>query len=454
MQQKPSVPRWLWWLFGCSLVIGFIVFCSCGIGGFFAYRLVKQELPPPVTLADIQKIVPDLPIYPKAQFDERLTNSLQSRFSWRALMGVYRETQFYLYFRTGDPFEKVKNWYRRQLIQIGWEYCETDDFFSRGGETLIVAKNPLGGFFLYYGNTALPDWFIQRLEERVKQNSNDSEAQASLAYGYFCFGRWQDSQQALQRAMQKPLHNKDAQRRLAKLLLWIGSDEKVLPIVRAYGDDAPWWLFEEARLLLRLGKWKEAEQVLTSALSPVARKEGWSDWFLMLRGIARWKQNKLKEALSDFEDAYRLEQSWWQLAAWSNWRLGKRERTREIVRAAAQEGYGNAENILKHGREAVWLGIVSAHAPYWLTKRWFEGAKVQGKWAVEVICAPESQNETTLKDAVVFAVNGQPFISDNEFWHRLRTMSERAKVGDAVKFSIWRRGKVEQVIVKFEPFFK
>ncbi len=254
--------------------------------------------------------------------------------------------------------------------------------------------------------------------------------------------------------MQKPLHNKDAQRRLAKLLLWVGSDEKVLPIVRAYGDDAPWWRFEEARLLLRLGKWKEAEQVLTSAFSPVARKEGWSDWFLMLRGIACWKQNKLKEALSDFEDAYRLEQSWWQLTAWSNWRLGKRERAREIVSAAAKEGYKDAVSILKRGRGAGWLGIVSAHSPYWLTKRWFEGAKVQGKWAVEVLFAPESQNETMLKDAVVFAVNGQPFISDNEFWHRLRTMSERAKVGDAVKFSIWRRGKVEQVIVKFEPFFK
>jgi tetratricopeptide (TPR) repeat protein len=275
-----------------------------------------------------------------------------------------------------------------------------------------------------------------------------------LAYGYFCFGQWQESQKALQRAMRKPLRTKNAQLRLAKLLLWIGSDEKVLPIARAYGGDDAYWRFNEARLLLKLGKWKEAEQVLNSALSSATLSENWEDWLHALRGIARWKQNKLQQALSDFEQAYQIDTSWWQLTAWANWRLGKKERTREIIQMAAQEGYSDAKSILKRGKKAVWLGIVSAHAPYWLTKRWFKGAKVQGKWAVEVICVPDSKNEALLKEGVVFAVNGQLFGSDREFWRHLDSLSERARYGETVNLSVWRRGKVEQVTVKFEPFFK
>ncbi len=454
MRQKLSVPRWIWWVFGCSFVVGFILLCSCGVGGFFAYQLVQQELPPPVTLADIKKAIPDLPIYPQAKFDERRTNFIVNRSLRRALM--VDETIFILYFETADPFEKVKGWYQRQLPPLGWEYSETEDFFYRGGESLMIVRGLFSKFkfTLAYGSCALPDWLINRLEERVKQNPEDCDAWASLAYGYFCFGQWHESQKALQRATQKPLRTKDAQLRLAKLLLWIGSDEKVLPIIRAFGRDDAYWRFNEARLLLKLGKWKEAEQVLTSALASAAFSKDWEDWFHALRGIARWKQNKFQQALSDFEQAYQINTSWWQLTAWANWKLGKKERTRKIIQMAAQEDYSDAKSILKRGKKAVWLGIISAYSPYWLTKRWFEGAKVQGKWAVEVICVPESQNEALLKDAVVFAVNGQSFGSDQEFWHRLDSISEQAKEGETVNLSVWRRGKVEQVTVKFEQFFK
>ncbi|MFN4179651.1 MAG: hypothetical protein ACK4I8_05020, partial [Armatimonadota bacterium] len=450
--QKPSVPRWIWWMFGCTLVAGFILLCSCGIGGFFAYQLVQRELPPPVTLADIKKAIPDLPIYPRAKFDEWRTNLILNRSLQRALM--VSDTVLILYFETTDPFKKVKDWYHRQLLSLGWEYFE--GYFYRGGETLEVRRDPYGnfGFALFYSSCVLPDWFVNRLEERVKRNPNDFEAWAFLAYGYFCLGRWKESQKALQRAMQKPLRSKDAQLRLARLLLWIGSDKKVLPIVRAFGRDDAGWRFDEARLLLKLGRCKEAEQVLTSALASAAFSKKWKDWFHVLRGIARWKQNKLQQALSDFEQAYQIDTSWWRLTAWANWKLGKRERAREIVQTAAQEGYSDAESILKRGKKAVWLGIVAASAPSWLTKRWFEGAKVKGKWAVEVIFVPESQNEALLKEGVVFAINGQLFGSEGEFWRHLDSLSERARYGETVNFSVWRRGKVEQVTVKFEPFFK
>ncbi|MFN3422827.1 MAG: hypothetical protein ACK40X_14030, partial [Armatimonadota bacterium] len=62
--------------------------------------------------------------------------------------------------------------------------------------------------------------------------------------------------------------------------------------------------------------------------------------------------------------------------------------------------------------------------------------------------------EALLKDAVVFAVNGQLFGSGREFWYRVESISERAKDGETVNLSVWRRGKVEQVTIKFEPFFK
>jgi hypothetical protein len=48
------------------VVIGFIVLCSCGIGSFFAYRFYRETVGPPITLADVKRMLSDLPIYPNA----------------------------------------------------------------------------------------------------------------------------------------------------------------------------------------------------------------------------------------------------------------------------------------------------------------------------------------------------------------------------------------------------
>ncbi|MFZ8852364.1 hypothetical protein [Fervidibacter sp.] len=66
MQRSSNIPRWLWWFLGCSVVIGFIVLCSCGIGSFFAYRFYRETVGPPITLADVKRMLPDLSIYPNA----------------------------------------------------------------------------------------------------------------------------------------------------------------------------------------------------------------------------------------------------------------------------------------------------------------------------------------------------------------------------------------------------
>jgi len=96
MQRSSNIPRWLWWFLGCSVVVGFIVLCSCGIGGFFAYRFYRETVGPPITLADVKRMLPDLPIYPNA-----LPTSLMAT-------STFAEDQFalYLFFQTQDPLEK------------------------------------------------------------------------------------------------------------------------------------------------------------------------------------------------------------------------------------------------------------------------------------------------------------------------------------------------------------
>ncbi|MCX7969907.1 MAG: hypothetical protein N3B10_15645, partial [Armatimonadetes bacterium] len=70
-------------------------------------------------------------------------------------MDKFGETNFVLYFRTEDNFEKVKNWYRQLLLLLGWEYDEDEGFFHRGGESLDIRIHPFG-FEIAYSSDALP----------------------------------------------------------------------------------------------------------------------------------------------------------------------------------------------------------------------------------------------------------------------------------------------------------
>jgi hypothetical protein len=118
MQRSSNIPRWLWWFLSCSVVIGFIVLCSCGIGSFFSYRFYRETVGPPITLADVKRMLPDLPIYPNAELDKMLTNFPTSRMT----ASIFTGDQFalYLFFQTQDPLEKVLEWYRLEMKRRGW----------------------------------------------------------------------------------------------------------------------------------------------------------------------------------------------------------------------------------------------------------------------------------------------------------------------------------------------
>ena len=471
MQRSSNIPRWLWWFLGCSVVVGFIVLCSCGIGGFFAYRFYREAFGPPITLADVKQMLPDLPIYPNAELDERLTNFPTSRMATSTFMAD--RFVLYLFFQTQDPPEKVLEWYRREMKRRGWmeiplpktqvpEWAKriggvgslSSIDFSRGGNSVFVQTMPAAtvgrnSFGLLCSVIGVPEWEMKRLEEQVKRNPNDSEAWASLAFGYFCAGKWVESQKALREALEKsksrPIRSLRAQRRLAKLLLWVGDDPKVLPIVRSYGDYTFDFQFSLAKMLFRFKKWQEAEQTLTSALvSLTPEYEGWRDWLHILRGIARWHQGKRKEAIEDFERAYKIDRGWFDAVVWA---YG--QEVKQILQEAAKANIPLAQTLPRKGRKAVWLGILPIREPDWLSGRWMEGVGVKGEWAVEVLCFP-TRNASKFNGAVVFAINGQPIRNWQEFWTQIRAITEKAKAGDKVTFSIWRNGKVENVDAVFE----
>jgi tetratricopeptide (TPR) repeat protein len=478
MQRSSNIPRWLWWFLGCSVVIGFIVLCSCGIGSFFAYRFYRETVGPPITLADVKRMLPDLPIYPNAELDEMLTNFPTSRMT----ASIFTGDQFALYlaFQTQDPLEKVLEWYRREMKRRGWrefslsktqvpEWAKriggivalSDTYFARGGngvffQTMTATTAGKNSFALLCSVIGISDWEMKRLEERVKRNPDDSEAWASLAFGYFCAGEWAESQKALKEALEKsksrPIRNLRAQRRLAKLLLWVSDDPKVLPIVRSYGDHDFSFQLSLAKMLLRLKRWREAEQTLTSALVNLTPEyEGWRERLHTLRGIARWHQGKRKEAVEDFERAYRLNKSSYVGAAWAYGQMGNSAKAKQILLEAAKANIPIAQNFLKKGRKAVWLGILPISEPDWLSGRWMEGVGIKGEWAVEVFCFP-TRNSPKLNGVIIFAINGQPIRNWQEYRTQMIAITERAKAGDKVTFSVWRNGKVENVDAVFEPF--
>jgi len=477
MQRSSNIPRWLWWFLGCSVVVGFIVLCSCGIGGFFAYRFYRETVGPPITLADVKRMLPDLPIYPNAELDERLTNLPTSRMA----ASIFTEDRFVLYlvFQTQDSLEKVFEWYRREMEQRGWrevplpktqipEWAKRiggigtllSTYFSRGGnqvffQTMSAATTGRNSFALHCFVVGIPDWEMKRLEEQVKRDPDDSEAWASLAFGYFCAGKWAESQKALKDALEKsktrPIRSLRAQRRLANLLLWVGDDPKVLPIVRSYSDYTFDFQFPLAKMLFRLKRWQEAEQTLTSVLATLTPEyENWRDWLHILRGIARWNQGKRKEAIEDFDRAYRLDRDWFVAVVWAYGQMGNLAKAKQILQEAAKANVPLAQTFLRKGKKAVWLGILHVGEPYWLSGRWMEGVGIKGNWAVEILCFP-THNAPKLNGAIVFAINGQPIRNWREYWERLRAMTEKAKVGDKVTFSVWRNGKFENVEAVFEP---
>ena len=477
MQRSSNIPRWLWWFFGCSVVVGFIVLCSCGIGGFFAYRFYREAVGPPITLADVKQMLPDLPIYPNAELDERLTNLPTSRM----VASIFTEDRFVLYlvFQTQDQPKKVLEWYRREMKRRGWREVSLpktqvpelakriggigtllSTYFSRGSnqvffQTMSAATAGRNSFALHCFVVGIPDWEMKQLEEQVKRNPDDSEAWASLAFGYFCAGKWAESQKALKEALEKskshPIRSLRAQRRLAKLLLWTSNDPKVLPIVRSYGDHDFRFQLSLAKMLFRLKRWREAEQTLTSALATLTPGyEEWRDWLHILRGIARWNQGKRKEAIEDFDRAYRLDRDWFVAVVWAYGQMGNLAKAKQILQEAAKANVPLAQTFLRKGKKAVWLGILHVGEPYWLSGRWMEGVGIKGNWAVEILCFP-THNAPKLNGAIVFAINGQPIRNSHEYWERLRAMTEKAKVGDKVTFSVWRNGKFENVEAVFEP---
>jgi predicted negative regulator of RcsB-dependent stress response len=352
------------------------------------------------------------------------------------------------------PKTQVPEWAKR----IGGVGSLSSIDFSRGGNSVFFQTMPASTvgrnyFVLFCFVIGVPDWEMKRLEEQVKRNPNDSEAWASLAFGYFCAGKWAESQKALREALEKsksrPIRSLRAQWRLAKLLLWVGDDPKVLPIVRSYGDYTFDFQFSLAKMLFRFKKWQEAEQTLTSALvSLTPEYEGWRDWLHILRGIARWHQGKRKEAVEDFERAYRIDRGWFDAVVWAYGQVGDLAKAKQILQEAAKANIPLAQTLL---RKAVWLGILPIREPDWLSGRWMEGVGVKGEWAVEVLCFP-TRNAPKLNGAVVFAINGQPIRNWCEFWTRIRAITEKAKVGDKLTFSVWRNGKVENVDAVFEPF--
>ncbi len=471
---KKSSSRWLVWFLGCSFFVGFIIFCSCSIGGFLAYRFYQQVAAPPLTFAEFQNLMPDFPIYPNAKFDEMMTNLPPNRM----IRGKFVEEGFFelsAVFRTKDSMPKVLDWHRRELRRIGWrELRFTQEapewikhltkvtgfsaYFTRGSNMVFFQSIP-SGFQIHCLLIGVQDWEMQRLQEQVKANPNDGEAWSKLAWGHLCLARWHKAKEAAQKALLHPPEKTQTKMLLALILVETREFKEALPLVEELvkkplplkDESLAWQIY--AICLSEVGRLKEAEQVLNKALASRFGDLKTKAMLHLSRGSILWRQGRISEALADYETAYKQDPSLWRILAYAYIRQGKWGKAMEVVKAMAKTDKF-AQHVLNRKGKAVWLGIYHAQSPFYMSGRWVKNSGIKGNWAVELIVSRYSQNWAVLENALVFAVNGKNFKNERAFKAMIDELCTKAKLGDKVIFSVWRNGKVEQVIAKFEPFFE
>jgi len=169
-----------------------------------------------------------------------------------------------------------------------------------------------------------------------------------------------------------------------------------------------------------------------------------------VRGIARWNQGKRKEATEDFERAYRLDKSWFGAIVWAYGQIGDSAKAKQILQEQRKRISPSLKPFQERARKRFGWGFCLLAKLDWLSGRWIKGVGIKSGWAVEISCF-STRNAPKLNGAVVFAINGQPIHNWQEYWERIRAITEKAKAGDKVTFSIWRNGKVEDVEAVSEP---
>ena len=116
---------WFYAAIGCSLMFVLTVGgCIAGItilGNHF-YSEVNKPLEPNQVLADLGEI----PIYQPSELDIEMTRVMRASMTF-VPMGKPTAAAF----RTSEPVEKIQQWYRQQLLDLGYQPAQN-------------AENPLG----------------------------------------------------------------------------------------------------------------------------------------------------------------------------------------------------------------------------------------------------------------------------------------------------------------------
>ncbi len=471
-----SPPRWVWWLIGCSFVGGFLLFCGCGVLGFWGYRLFQQHALPRLTWEQVQQLIPDLPVYPNAQFSEQLTNLPPYRLmpKMSAELRDQGERLLAIAFRTSDPPSKVLEWYRQTLVQQGWEEEKQElaqvhpllqktaeafgvNLFRRGNSFLAFQTLDAHHFVLQCSLPGLFPWEMKELEERVQRQPQDGEAWAQLAWGYLCVAQWDKARAAALKAAAHPPEKVTLKALLAETLLGLDEPKKALPLAKEVALSAEklptsmraYWQWLYITCLAETKQFAEAEKALTRAMASLPK--AWQSYALASRSHLRWELGRREEAVKDMAAAFERNSGWWQRLVHQYWQLGREDKAWAVVRKVADED-PFARLLLSRRQKTPWLGIYFGEAPRWISGRWIAHSRVKGAWCVRPYLSRQSLNFAALDKTLIFALNGKTFRSGGQFQQVLYNLCAHARIGDTATVSLWRKGKIEQVTVRFEPF--
>jgi hypothetical protein len=114
------------WIFagiGCLSVAALGVVAVGGVG-FMVSKTVREELSKPVDKAKILATL-DVPLHPKAQFDEELTRAMRTGSVMASKLSNLELTM--AAFRLSAPEAQVQDWYKEKMRTAGFQLTESSN---------------------------------------------------------------------------------------------------------------------------------------------------------------------------------------------------------------------------------------------------------------------------------------------------------------------------------------
>lgn len=141
----PPAPRRSPWLYvgvGCGLVtlltVGAIIFASMAF-----VNNIKTAMNQPINKAQVLLSLGDIPLYPGATFDEKITKAQRATFSMMQKV-IPADSINTAAFSTSDSGDKIADWYDKKMEALGYTPSSGGNLTGMGSSSIVQQQYKKG----------------------------------------------------------------------------------------------------------------------------------------------------------------------------------------------------------------------------------------------------------------------------------------------------------------------